>query len=447
MAHRIDNATAAAALPAPQPVGPNPDGFFQNQTIVDRDWANALQEEVCGFIEAQGIMLDKTERDQLLAAIKLQIIDYQWIETVAPTYVAGNQFSVATDLTAELHFGRRVRCHIGSGYVFGTIVASSFSVDTTTVTVVFDAAGAIDATLDEVRLSIQRADNNSTPFANNLVVSYIHNQDAVNKLEFTDGASGFRPKIDQTGENVGVEIEQVTLHNGQVFANIVNADQFFGEGGTSDAITGSTSGPQSAGVHGRNITLSLISTPVGVRGTADKDTGYDFYASGAGINYGPFTGGHDGLVEANAIFDAGDIIVDVRLAHRHNISNTIFINELSSAPVQKAVVGVAVGPSQPLGFYNTPAALQKMDPREYMDLAEQYDRFAFNAVGEGQVNVCGEGGDISAGDLIVTSSIRGKGMKQQDDIVRAHTVAKARESVSFGSPDEVKQIACIYLCG
>jgi hypothetical protein len=41
----------------------------------------------------------------------------------------------------------------------------------------------------------------------------------------------------------------------------------------------------------------------------------------------------------------------------------------------------------------------------------------------------------------------GKGMKQDDDIVRNYTVAKSREAVTFSSPEEVKQIACIYLCG
>jgi hypothetical protein len=70
-----------------------------------------------------------------------------------------------------------------------------------------------------------------------------------------------------------------------------------------------------------------------------------------------------------------------------------------------------------------------------------------NSLGEGQVNVCGENGDIEIGDLIVTSSIRGKGMRQSDDIVRNYTVAKSREAVTFSSPTEVKTIACIYLCG
>ena len=50
---------------------------------------------------------------------------------------------------------------------------------------------------------------------------------------------------------------------------------------------------------------------------------------------------------------------------------------------------------------------------------------------------------VAGGSL---SSIHGKGTKQSDDIVRGYTVAKSRESVTFNNPNEVKQIACIYLC-
>lgn len=81
------------------------------------------------------------------------------------------------------------------------------------------------------------------------------------------------------------------------------------------------------------------------------------------------------------------------------------------------------------------------------DYIDTHDRALVNALGEGSVNVCGENGDIEVGDLIVTSSIAGKGMRQSDDIVRGYTVAKSREAVTFSSPDEIKQIACIYLCG
>ena len=81
-------------------------------------------------------------------------------------------------------------------------------------------------------------------------------------------------------------------------------------------------------------------------------------------------------------------------------------------------------------------------PRKLM---AQYDRAIFNGLGEGQINVCDANGPIEAGDLIVSSSVAGKGMRQADDIVRSCTVAKAREAAVF--VDGRAQVACIYLCG
>ena len=82
-----------------------------------------------------------------------------------------------------------------------------------------------------------------------------------------------------------------------------------------------------------------------------------------------------------------------------------------------------------------------------MILSKTYQLMAVNAVGEGQMSVIGEAGDLAAGDLIVTSSTAGKGMKQSDDIVRGKTVARSREAISFSSSTEIKTVACIYLCG
>jgi hypothetical protein len=84
---------------------------------------------------------------------------------------------------------------------------------------------------------------------------------------------------------------------------------------------------------------------------------------------------------------------------------------------------------------------------EFANVYETYRPIGVNAIGEGKINVCGQGGDIQIGDFIVTSDIAGKGMKQADDIARSYTVAKARENVTFANSTETKQIACIYLCG
>jgi hypothetical protein len=69
-----------------------------------------------------------------------------------------------------------------------------------------------------------------------------------------------------------------------------------------------------------------------------------------------------------------------------------------------------------------------------------------NSVGEGGLNCCGENGDIEAGDYICSSSLAGKGMRQESDVLHNYTVAKALVDVAF-SPGEIKLIPVTYHCG
>ena len=87
----------------------------------------------------------------------------------------------------------------------------------------------------------------------------------------------------------------------------------------------------------------------------------------------------------------------------------------------------------------------ELDP-QYQDLINNNRKVSVNAVGEGMINVCNEGGNIEAGDYITSSSIPGKGMKQADDLMHNYTVAKARESYTF-TGNEIYQLACSYHCG
>lgn len=229
----------------------------------------------------------------------------------------------------------------------------------------------------------------------------------------------------------------------------------YGQSSSNEAIRGigTSTGGSNHGVRGLNTGGS------GTAGLIGAANGFDFYADGGGTNYGPFTGTHDALTELADTFTVGDIVIDTQVIRRNGISSTITLVKSSTTPNQKAALGVVCADPRPLadshpaayveGFEEDPethAYVQVMQPYYEPD-CQVYNIMAVNALGEGQINVCGEGGDIQAGDLIVTSSTPGKGMKQADDIVRAITVAKARESVTFSSPTEVKQIACIYLCG
>lgn len=76
--YRIDNITAVPAMPTPDPVGPNPNGYFYKgdpttgtlATIVDDHFLNVLQEEICNVIADASITLSKTTYNQLLLAIR-----------------------------------------------------------------------------------------------------------------------------------------------------------------------------------------------------------------------------------------------------------------------------------------------------------------------------------------------------------------------------------------
>ena len=200
-------------------------------------------------------------------------------------------------------------------------------------------------------------------------------------------------------------------------------------------------------------------------------------------SFSNFTGTHDGIMDSVDNIEIGDIVVDDELFYREDISSVKFKNKLSSQPNQRGVLGVisSIKDSDIVREHIKSNSLSNFAPSTYRNQGESDEEFAarveiekqrynelansfvfptdiyvppadsycvdINSLGEGQINVCGEGGNIERGDLIVTSSIPGKGMKQADDIVRSYTVAKARESMTFSSSTEVKMIACIYLSG
>ncbi len=233
------------------------------------------------------------------------------------------------------------------------------------------------------------------------------------------------------------------------------------------AIVGNHAGAN-VGVEGRISYTNGSTSAHGVRGTNSYTTGsrvqtsgligaangYDFYAEGAGTNYGPFTGAHDCLVANNSTVALGDLVVDLMCITRRGLSNTLFSVTTSSQLNQAAVLGVLVSDNGALSTQKPSAFINSISDDngvvmndEYNLVKNDYKLMAVNAVGEGQINVIGQGGNLSPGDLIVASSTAGKGMKQTDDFVRSYTVARARESVSFDSPGQVKMVACIYLCG
>lgn len=189
----------------------------------------------------------------------------------------------------------------------------------------------------------------------------------------------------------------------------------------------------------------------------------DFNAEGDGT-YGYFTGAHYGLVlKTGDQPQPGDVVIDVGLISQTGISHTVCEVALTNIAGHKAVAGVVVDAPQPLKelhngtgqmvFGNLPRGLwthrdaetgERVPVPEAEQIAQDYYWVKINALGEGQVNVCNEGGDIEVGDLLETSSIPGKVRRQADNVFRASTLGKARQNLTFSGPTDFKMIACSY---
>jgi hypothetical protein len=235
-------------------------------------------------------------------------------------------------------------------------------------------------------------------------------------------------------------------------------------------VTSSTSSTSAHAIRGTNNYPGRVCS--GLVGAAN---GKAFHAESG--TAGPFTGSHDVAVRHGTTIEPGSIVVDQACLFRNGWSNTMFEAVASSGPNQKGAIGVFTrkiadmhlcplisavdGLTQVARARKTAAGkiVDDMDapvppnlgevlgPPNFEAIKRDYYVAEVNSLGEGQVLVCGLGGDIAKGDLIVTSALPGKGMKQADDVVRSYTVAKSREAVTFANPNEVKTVACIYLCG
>lgn len=171
---------------------------------------------------------------------------------------------------------------------------------------------------------------------------------------------------------------------------------------------------------------------------ASTGGGFAFYASQGG--YGPFTGSHEGLVKKGFKADVGDLICDGDLIHIADVSNAILESKLSTEKNDPSISGAFVS-LRPVNNNKLPAGL-----RGFSGDLSNYDIITFNSIGEGVINVCGQNGDIKSGDYICSSSLPGKGMKQDENTMKNYTIAKARHSVSFKG-NETKQLAVKYLGG
>jgi len=199
---------------------------------------------------------------------------------------------------------------------------------------------------------------------------------------------------------------------------------------------------------------------------ADDGGSYGFWTAGAcwfeNAAY-PFTGAHVGVVLDE--YEVGDILVAVD-SKLFSINQSIPTLEVSTVAYDKRVIGVCNSANADLleyakmsGTFGEYSVDENGEPSgrqvkpEYVDYVNYYIDAGYtlghiNSIGEGGVNVCNEGGDIDIGDYICSSSIAGKGMKQDDDLLHNYTVAKSLQKVVWADEvSTIKMISCTYHCG
>lgn len=100
--------------------------------------------------------------DQVIVGLETPPVNTpEWSAGTTPTYLSATQFSVTGNQTAIYHTGRRVKCVLSSGSLYGTITGSGFT-SVTTVTVQLDT-GALTNTLSAVWYSFLSALGSSWP--------------------------------------------------------------------------------------------------------------------------------------------------------------------------------------------------------------------------------------------------------------------------------------------
>lgn len=181
----------------------------------------------------------------------------------------------------------------------------------------------------------------------------------------------------------------------------------------------------------------------------------------SGDGYAPFTGMHEMLVrKANELVE-GDLASCIRTISRDKWNNVVADVERSSTIGDRRIIGMVSNRRALIPYDWLPGMGTRPSGRENAELMtpvrrfvmENYDLVTLNALGEGQMLVCGRGGDIEAGDYVCSSDLAGKGQRQNDadgqpdDLLRRCTVAQAMIGVTFDDADQVKTLPVFYRCG
>jgi hypothetical protein len=98
------------------------------------------------------------------------VLSEWWSKGDTPTYVSAASFTIPSDETADYQVGRRVKCAVTAGIVYGYIKVVAYT-SLTTVTVVLDS-GSLDSGLSTVDLGLMSVTDPSLPNLFSLVPSF-----------------------------------------------------------------------------------------------------------------------------------------------------------------------------------------------------------------------------------------------------------------------------------
>lgn len=149
---RIDSTGVAAAPPAIEAVGATVGYFTEGNpatstpaTEVSADWLNSVQEELIAILAAAGISPDKTDRDQVLEAIRL----IQQNESETKFTIANNQVGAA-NVTGFLFAGASFRAVVIEGAIYRKDAGEERSTLVKITLLHKTVAGSWDILVDEV---------------------------------------------------------------------------------------------------------------------------------------------------------------------------------------------------------------------------------------------------------------------------------------------------------
>jgi hypothetical protein len=158
----------------------------------------------------------------------------------------------------------------------------------------------------------------------------------------------------------------------------------------------------------------------------------DFYAGGAGADYGPFTGAHLARLTAGGgeiepwmlVSVTGTAEALLREDGSVDLSSTLPTVRLTTEPRDPTVFGAFIGAVQ----------LGRTDPW----WSDDGDRIgAVNALGEGRLWVTDANGPVVAGDYLTSSALAGYAQRQDGTAMMPSTVAKAIETVDWSTAETV----------